>query len=49
MDLHLHTNLFTLKFADDSTFIGSATSREAVEQLVNNELKKLVNGFQQID
>jgi hypothetical protein len=45
MDLHLHTNLFTIKFADDSTFIGSANSREAVEQLVNEELNKISEWF----
>jgi hypothetical protein len=45
MDLHLHTNLFTIKFADDSTFLGSGTSRDAVENLVNSELEKISAWF----
>ena len=45
MDLHLHTKLFTIKFADDSNFIGSGNTKDAVESLVNNELKKINDWF----
>jgi len=45
MDLHLHTNLFTIKFADDSTFVGVGNTRDAVETLVNEELEKISNWF----
>ncbi len=45
MDLHLYTNLLTIKFADDSTFIGSGKSRDEVELLVNSELKKIYSWF----
>ena len=45
MDLHLHTKLFSMKFADDSSFIGSGTSRDEVQSLVNNELKKVSDWF----
>ncbi len=45
MDLHLHTNLFTVKFADDSTFVGSGNNRESVELLVNYELSKISDWF----
>ena len=45
MDLHLHTKLFSMKFADDSSFIGSGNSRDEVELLVNNELKKVNDWF----
>ena len=45
MDLHLATNLFCVKFADDSNFIGSSKTREGVEILVNIELQKINNWF----
>ncbi len=45
MDLHLHTTLFTTKFADDSNFVGSARSRDELETLVNLELKKVETWF----
>ena len=45
MDLHLHTNLFTIKFADDSNFIGTGNTRYAVELLVNTELEKVSDWF----
>ena len=45
MDLHLHTNLFCVKFADDSSFEGSDTSKDALEIRVNNELKKVSEWF----
>jgi ribosomal protein L30/L7E len=45
MDLHLHTSLFTVKFADDSSFIGSGMSRDAVQAIVNTELEKISEWF----
>lgn len=45
MDLHLHTNLFTIKFADDSNFIGTSNTKDSVEALVNLELDKIGNWF----
>ena len=45
MDLHAHTNLFTVKFADDSTFVGTGRSKDEVEELVNAELKKIGQWF----
>jgi len=45
MDLHLHTNLFCVKFADDSSFEGSGRSRDEVEDLVNSELEKIADWF----
>jgi len=45
MDLHLHTSLFCVKFADDSSFEASGRSRDEVEQLVNSELQKIANWF----
>ena len=45
MDLHLHTTLFCMKFADDSSFECSGESRDYVESKVNNELKKVLQWF----
>ncbi len=45
MDLHLHTLLFCVKFADDSSFEASGRTRDEVEQLVNSELIKISNWF----
>ena len=45
MDLHLHTSLFTVKFADDSSFVGSGVSRDAVQAIVNGELEKISEWF----
>ena len=45
MDLHLHTNLFMIKFADNSNFLGSGTSRDMVENLINTELEKISSWF----
>ena len=45
MDLHAHTNLFTVKFADDSTFVGTGKTKDEVESLVNIELKKIAKWF----
>jgi hypothetical protein len=45
MDLHLHTDLFTIQFADDSTFIGTGNSREITEDFINKEMKKISEWF----
>ena len=45
MDLHLHTKLFCVKFADDSSLEAAAKSRDAVERLVNSELQKVSSWF----
>ncbi len=45
MDLHLHTSLFCVKFADDSSFEGSGRSRDEVENLINTELVKIQEWF----
>ena len=45
MDLHLHKNLFTIKFVDDSNLIGTGNTRDSVETLVNTELVKIGNWF----
>ena len=45
MDLHLHTDLFCVKFADDSSFECSGVSKDALESLANRELEKISNWF----
>jgi hypothetical protein len=45
MDLHLHTTLFCMKFADDSSFECSDTSRDALELKANTELAKISEWF----
>jgi len=45
MDMHLCTNLFCVKFADDSSFEGSGKSRDEVELLINSELTKISKWF----
>ena len=45
MDLHLHSDLFCVKFEDDSSFECSDVSKDAVEQWANNELKKILDWF----
>ncbi len=45
MDMHLYTDLFCVKFADDSSFECSGESRDIVEQKVNQELEKIANWF----
>jgi len=45
MALHLHTNLLTIKFADDSTFIGSDRTKDLLEEKVNTELNKISEWF----
>ncbi len=42
MDLYLYTQLFCVKFADDSTFFeGSCRTRDELEVLMNSELEKI--------
>jgi len=45
MDLHLHTKLFCIKFADDSNFLGSARTRDEVTDLINEEMAKVHKWF----
>ena len=45
MDMHLCTTMFCVKFADDSSFEGSARTRDEVETYVNNELVKIAKWF----
>jgi hypothetical protein len=45
MDLHLHTDLFSVKFADDSTFVGSGKTKDETESKVNEELLKIGKWF----
>jgi len=41
MDMHLATKLFSLRFADDSNFVGSGNNKENTENEINEELNKL--------
>jgi len=45
MDLHLHTKLFLVKFADDSSLEAAAKTRDSVEFLANTELKHVYDWF----
>ncbi len=45
MDMYLATNLFSLRFADDSNFIGHGNNKEDTEQYINTELTKLHSWF----
>jgi hypothetical protein len=45
MDLHLHTDLFCMKFADDSSFEGSANTKDNLEILMNTEMVKIKKWF----
>ena len=45
MDMHLATELFSLRFADDSNFIGSGNNKENTETKINDELAKLYTWF----
>ena len=45
MDLHLHTNLFTVKFADDSSFLAVANTRDELEVMANRELEVISKWF----
>jgi hypothetical protein len=41
MVLHLHTNLFSVKFSDDSSFVASAKTKDELETQANRELEKI--------
>jgi hypothetical protein len=45
MDLHLHTSLFCVKFADDSSLVGTAPNKDELEQNINRELVKVSTWF----
>ena len=45
MDMHLYTSLCTIKFADDSNFVGIGKTRDEVESKVNLELMKIAKWF----
>jgi hypothetical protein len=45
MDLHLHTKLFCVKFADDSSLEATAKTRDSVEHLANTEMEHVYNWF----
>ena len=45
MDLDLQTDLFCVKFADDSSFECSGVSKDAIEVWANNELEKISEWF----
>ena len=41
MDMFLSTNLFTMRFADDTNAVGTGNNREDTENYINEELNKL--------
>jgi hypothetical protein len=43
--MYLSTNLFSLRFADDSNFVGQGSDRESLEKDINDELTKLHTWF----
>ena len=45
MDMYLSTGLFSLRFADDSNLVGHGSTREIVQQEINEELSKLHDWF----
>jgi hypothetical protein len=45
MDMVKATNLFSLRFADDSNLVGYGNNREDTERVINDELEKLFNWF----
>jgi hypothetical protein len=45
MDMYLATKLFSLRFADDSNFVGSGNNKESTEREINEELIKLHRWF----
>jgi hypothetical protein len=45
IDMYKATNLFSLRFADDTSLIGSGKNREDTENYINNELSKLYKWF----
>ena len=45
LDMYLSTNLFSIRFADDTSAIGSGDNKEDTENYVNAELDKLYKWF----
>jgi len=45
MDMYKSTNLFSLRFADDTSLIGSGDNPEATEEFINTELEKVYKWF----
>ena len=45
LDMYLCTNLFSMRFADDTSLIGSGNTKEDTKTMVNTELKKLYTWF----
>ena len=45
MDMYLSTNLFSIRFADDSNLVGHGNNREDTEKMINEELVKLHTWF----
>ena len=45
MDLHYYTSLFCMKFADDSSFEGSGTTKDELESLMNKEMININTWF----
>ncbi len=45
MDLHCHTDLFCVKFADDSSFEGSGSTKDELESKMNLEMIKVEKWF----
>ena len=45
MDLHCHTELFCMKFADDSSFVGACNTKDELESLMNREMGKIDRWF----
>jgi hypothetical protein len=43
--MHLSTNLFSIRFADDTSAIGSGDNKEDTESYINGELEKLYKWF----
>jgi len=44
-DMFKATNLFSMRFADDTTLIGCGQNKEDTEKMINEELKKLYDWF----
>lgn len=45
LDMFLSTNLFSIRFADDTSAIGSGDNKEDTENTINRELEKLYKWF----
>jgi hypothetical protein len=45
LDMYLSTSLFSVRFADDTSLIGSGNNKEDTENHINSELNKLFDWF----